>query len=302
MDVDSSFIIQTAPEDQSFEGQSFEDQSFEDQSFERNAASAASKFQNLFYETTSPCRAFSAGKKRRSISPGPSPERNRLTFHQNSSTPLLSSPEKQVDSEEEEEEGPIISPMPAPRSKPMLRGLGGPGLNTLKRPRGGVVVSSMLPRSDPPQIQSAHPISVSGGESRKENTFIKGLPPVRRAFSALLAPGGFGGSVDEDSSFDNSFEGPDMSSPAQAYAKRQQSRTLRRRDGTEDFKPIKSPVLLALRNSPSAKLVTAGLSGFGDNEAQGKILPCHRVREDGLMRIKPKTVSNISIVCFPPEV
>ncbi|TFY74380.1 hypothetical protein EWM64_g9629, partial [Hericium alpestre] len=33
-----------------------------------------------------------------------------------------------------------------------------------------------------------------------------------------------------------------------------------------------------------------GLGGFGDNEAHGKILPCHRVREDGLMRINSQTL------------
>jgi M-phase inducer tyrosine phosphatase len=33
-----------------------------------------------------------------------------------------------------------------------------------------------------------------------------------------------------------------------------------------------------------------GLGGFGDNEAHGKVLPCHKVTEDGLMRVKPETV------------
>jgi M-phase inducer tyrosine phosphatase len=36
--------------------------------------------------------------------------------------------------------------------------------------------------------------------------------------------------------------------------------------------------------------MSPGLPGFGDNEANGKILPCHRVREDGLMRINGQTV------------
>lgn len=33
-----------------------------------------------------------------------------------------------------------------------------------------------------------------------------------------------------------------------------------------------------------------GLLGFGENELDGKILPCHRVKEDGLVRVKAETV------------
>ena len=33
-----------------------------------------------------------------------------------------------------------------------------------------------------------------------------------------------------------------------------------------------------------------GLPRFGDNEMDGKILPCQRVKDDGLMRITPQTV------------
>lgn len=35
-----------------------------------------------------------------------------------------------------------------------------------------------------------------------------------------------------------------------------------------------------------------GLPGFGDNEMDGKILPCHKVKEDGLVRITADTVSS----------
>jgi M-phase inducer tyrosine phosphatase len=96
----------------------------------------------------------------------------------------------------------------------------------------------------------------------------------------------------------SSFDGPDMSSPAQAYAKRQQVKAIRRRDGTEDFRPLTGATAMVQRDmfeSPSAKFMAAGLPGFGDNETLGKILPCHRVREDGLMRVVPKTV--IAFIC-----
>lgn len=43
-------------------------------------------------------------------------------------------------------------------------------------------------------------------------------------------------------------------------------------------------------NSPLARL---GLPGFGDNEADGKVLPCQKVREDGLMRINCDTLDDL---------
>lgn len=92
-------------------------------------------------------------------------------------------------------------------------------------------------------------------------------------------------------------------------------RPLRRKDGTDDFRPLTGATALrqmdlnlaaqsprrdgqspghraSLGESPSAKwLKGAGLPGFGDNEKQGKVLPCERVSEDGLMRIDCSTVS-----------
>jgi M-phase inducer tyrosine phosphatase len=81
-----------------------------------------------------------------------------------------------------------------------------------------------------------------------------------------------------------------MSSPAQAYAKRQQVKTIRRCDGTEDFRPLTGATAMVMKNSPSSRFMAVGMPGFGDNEAHGKILPCHRVTEDGLMRISCQTV------------
>lgn len=49
---------------------------------------------------------------------------------------------------------------------------------------------------------------------------------------------------------------------------------------------VDSPVKMGKRGSPYA-----GMPGFGDNEMDGKILPCHKVKEDGLVRITPATVS-----------
>jgi M-phase inducer tyrosine phosphatase len=50
---------------------------------------------------------------------------------------------------------------------------------------------------------------------------------------------------------------------------------------------------MVLNESPSAKFLSAGIPGFGDNESAGKLLPCHRVTDDGLMRIDSKTLNNL---------
>jgi M-phase inducer tyrosine phosphatase len=42
----------------------------------------------------------------------------------------------------------------------------------------------------------------------------------------------------------------------------------------------------------------AGLLGFGANEMEGKVLPCHNVKEDGLVRVTRETVSR---VCLWPQ-
>lgn len=122
----------------------------------------------------------------------------------------------------------------------------------------------------------------------------RAAPQARRAFSALIAPS----QLMEPSEDESSFDGPDMSSPAQAYSKRQQVKTIRRCDGTEDFRPLTGATAMTMRDSPSSRHLAPGMPGFGDNEAHGKILPCHRVTEDGLMRITADTVCNDVFWCY----
>jgi M-phase inducer tyrosine phosphatase len=245
-----------------------------------SAAPTITQFNNLFYDTMSPACHYEDSpssrqpKKRRSLSP----ESVRRPTHEASSSPAPpSSPTARK--LERMSSGPLPSHL---GNKPMLQGLGSPSSNALKRPRRTVLSAAIYP-SDAPQ--SAYPILTLGGCSSKDNA--QKLPPVRRAFSALLQPTGLG----DPSSDDSSLDGPDMSSPAQAYAKRQSVRTIRRCDGTDDFRPLTGATAMVQRDmqeSPSAS--GAGMPGFGDNEAHGKILPCHRVTEDGLMRINSQTV------------
>ena len=175
--------------------------------------------------------------------------------------------------------------------KPMLNGLGVPSDNPVKLLRKPNLSAMVLPSDaaqliQPPDVlQNDDPISALQGQ----NT---GLPPPRRAFSAMLPQLG----PKTHSSGEPSIDHGDESSPALAYAKRQQIRTIRRRDGTDDFRSLKGATAMVARDqeSPRVRMLPqwgTGFGGFGDNEAHGKILPCHRVREDGLMRISCKTVS-----------
>jgi M-phase inducer tyrosine phosphatase len=241
-------------------------------------------FNSLFYDTMSPRRSSSdspAGplpKKRRSHSPE-SVHRAAVLDASSSPAPLSSPSQRKL---ERMASGPLLAAF----SKPSLQGLGAPPSNSNKRTRRPVL-SAMVSPSDAGHPQSAYPV-LSSDEKKYE---ARGLPPPRRAFSAMLIPTGAEPSSDDGSS---SLEGPDMSSPAQAYAKRQSIKTIRRCDGTDDFRPLTGATAMVKRDldeSPSAKFLSAGMPGFGDNEALGKILPCHRVREDGLMRINYQTVS-----------
>lgn len=228
----------------------------------QSAAPTVTGFSNLFYETSSPGAVFESPvqrvhKKRRSLSPERSPG-----FSDSLSSPgdLPSSPsDRRLD-----------------RVKPSLAGLGMPN-NGSKRPRRPVLSALVQPSDN--AFRSAFP-ALEGGEA------VDRTRPARRAFSAMIPPT----SLTDQFSEESSFEGPDGSSPAQAYARRQQVKTLRRCDGTEDFRPLSA----CLRQESPAKLTGTGLPGFGDNERAGKLLPCHRVSEDGLMRISPQTVRYLS--------
>ncbi|KAF8557327.1 hypothetical protein OG21DRAFT_1407271 [Imleria badia] len=229
---------------------------------------------NMFHSTLPPAQLESPGagagqpKKRRSLSPDAV---GRVEQDDPSSPPPSSPSEHKL---ERMGGGALLSHF----NKPGLQGLGVPS-NVNKRHRRPIFSAVVHPAEG--GARSAYPV-MDSDETPSRGLALPKLAS-RRAVSAMLPPSG----VDMS---DESFEGPDMSSPAQAYIKRQQTKTIRRRDGTEDFRPLTSAsptVNKEVQESPSAKFM---LAGFGDNESLGKILPCHRVREDGLMRIAPKTL------------
>jgi M-phase inducer tyrosine phosphatase len=133
--------------------------------------------------------------------------------------------------------------------------------------------SAMVPPSDAAQFMQP-PIALQDevlltGQSTR-------LPPPHRAFSAMLLPPG----PSTRSSNESSIEYGNESSPVLAYAKQQQIRTICRCNGTDNFCCLKGVTSMVAcdKESPHARMVPEwgmGLGGFGDNEAHGKVLPCH---------------------------
>ena len=265
MDVDTSYMAESAP-------------TLPPVDFQSSAPSNG--FSDFFFESLSPRRNSldtpqkpNMAKKPRSLSP----DTSRHILSEATSSPAPPSPSE------------------AKRDRMVAKGAGKPGLLGLGAPSGGSnrprrpVLSELVPPAS--GAQSAYPLlSAQGLDDERRPS---GNPMPRRAVSAMLPPASFLAAAESDSSFD--ADGPDMSSPAQAYAARQRVRTIRRRDGTDDFRPLTGASAMVMKESPSVQRYLApGLPGFGDNEAHGKILPCHRVREDGLMRITPQTVGSAS--------
>ncbi|KAH8102861.1 hypothetical protein BXZ70DRAFT_889702 [Cristinia sonorae] len=303
-----------------------------------SAAPTITTFNQLFYDTMSPARGrddFADSlnisvdespvqpftKKRRSASPERVLRDESFRDHDHSlrRQASFSSSPAHLDSPSAHKLERIVSG-PIALKKPMLSGLGAPlALNANnKRPRRPVMSAMMAP-SD--LLRDSEPAAVEEKENKGGSQSRPVLPPVRRAFSAMLPPSVLEQSFssEDGSSFNHDA---DMSSPAQAYARRQQVKTIRRCDGTDDFRPLTGASALVSRDNdakqrglrrteerierpvsgdrdtPRSKYLSTtpgsgGLAGFGDNEAYGKILPCHRVKEDGLMRITCKTMEQL---------
>lgn len=169
-----------------------------------------------------------------------------------------------------------------------------PCLEIKQRPRRPALNPLMPASRGESGRHSAYPI-LAGGERRAPGLSSFDAPE-RRSFSARLAPPGgmLADMSGDESSFDVSQDM--MSSPAHAVARRAAGRALRRVDGSDNIRspgPRSAGPVLHVQESPSARYLRPGMPGFGDNEAHGKILPCHRVKDDGLMRINPTTVSNL---------
>jgi M-phase inducer tyrosine phosphatase len=154
---------------------------------------------------------------------------------------------------------------------------------------------------------SAYPILY--GPPRLPTTLLQkppAAPPMRRAFSVCDQPPTPEHEDTESSDFEDS---PSMNGVHAEYARRQGKKFVPRVDGSPGFKakPIRCSIAVSGQGSSEATPEGSGLGkgkkgkispygpgglpGFGDNEMDGKILPCHKVKEDGLMRITAETVS-----------
>ncbi|KAF8579458.1 hypothetical protein K439DRAFT_1620502 [Ramaria rubella] len=238
---------------------------------------ADASYSNLFFGATSPAPHAPVPKKRRSSSPEP----NQST----SSSEPLSSPSHHkftraatVGAGAPLFKKPIIEcNAPSTKRIPARR----PALSALVAPSG---ISG--------QALSAYPIL--SGSVPDHGPLTAPLPPPRRSFSAMVSPTAFV----EPSSDD--FSDVQTSSPAAAYAKRHHARMIRRCDGSDDLRPLHGAGSLGKRdraefqqNEKANGCSPKSLAGFGVKEVEKKILPCHRVSDDGLVRITSDTLKGL---------
>ena len=114
---------------------------------------------------------------------------------------------------------------------------------------------------------------------------------MRRAYSVCDQPAM--PETDEDES-ENEYS-PSTSGLHAEYARRHGTKYVPRIDGSPGFKPMRSSIAVSgegMEGKKPSSYGPGGLPGFGTNEMDGKILPCHKVKEDGLMRISADTVSH----------
>jgi M-phase inducer tyrosine phosphatase len=243
---------------------------------ELSAAPTVTQLNTLFYGTESPIHSPAASPESQSrarVQPFPEPEPTPR-----SSSPVLHS-------------SPSVRKLERIRSGPMPPRIGKPSLLNMgkaKVPRKAhrPTLSATIPPSDYQSLRSACPNMASRQSTDLEASGL--LPPARRAVSAMFPPPGYPNLPSDDL-----FDSPNNSSPAQAHAIRQQFKPKRKSSGADELRHLKGVTPMMQRNTPpgsSTRFASPGLPGFGDNEAHGKILPCHRVTEDGLMRITAKTV------------
>ena len=148
---------------------------------------------------------------------------------------------------------------------------------------------SPLPTSDMgDRAPSASAYPILNGTGNTSGSFPRPLmtAPMRRAFSVCDQQG-----HDEDD--EENEDSPSTSAHAE-YARRHGQIHTARVDGSPGFRPGRASYNSTPGNATKGKKVSPapGLPDFGD-EMNGKILPCRKVREDGLARITPQTMDEL---------
>ncbi|WWC96979.1 hypothetical protein V866_003856 [Kwoniella sp. B9012] len=147
-------------------------------------------------------------------------------------------------------------------------------------------------------ILYAPPKNTLGGT--QSGTFPRAaMAPMRRAFS-VCDQNKMHEMEDDESEYEAS---PSMAGTQAEYMRRYGPRAIPRVDGSPGFKPVRASIATSgqgvaspIGNKGKQKVSPygpGGLPGFGDNEMDGKILPCHKVKEDGLVRITPNTLQEL---------
>lgn len=236
------------------------------------------------------------------------PSLNKLEAIKRTNTPANeSSPESVVDSPSK-----MLRPIALNRVLEKTVSTNGPGLF------GGRVVQSsrkMQPYKRPtlmtlasidgiprPAVTAALPKMESSTASASQATFKvpvlprPGMGGMRRAYSVCTQTQGVMDSTDGDTDVEdspstskNGGHGPRVVShvetgPGTGF------QSIKHLGGRITPDTSVSDALALAKGKQGSPYVQAGFLGFGENELDGKILPCHKVKEDGLVRITPETV------------
>lgn len=180
---------------------------------------------------------------------------------------------------------------PPVKSKETQPQYGGFAFRQPKQRLPSLALSSVSTKDIAPQPRSAGIFPSARGKQlaprRAVSAFIQpgyGIPSGMRQ-SRLRTMAAFGEDDDGESGTETGFfDSPITKVKAGRMAK------VASVGGTSDMEAAgaRLPPVTSFGRSP-------GLPRFGDNEMDGKILPCQRVKDDGLMRITPHTVR--SVVC-----
>ncbi|CAE6404557.1 unnamed protein product [Rhizoctonia solani] len=256
------------------------------------SAPAASSFNELFFQPSSPGASPNSKHHDEEHEEFPEFDPEEEIAHQEQQRAVdivASSPEK-----------PSLfssSPPVSPSSRPVRPGpgigLGRPFERSVTTGGQGSLFETLaagqaaMPKRGNAFVSRRPAVLQNGAATSSTGSLLSGRPgqlqPSRRAFSASITSSALvmGNPVLENLGSDDSY--CDDGSPARAYATRKAAGPpMRRLVPSQNEKP-----------QQSSPLTRAGLPGFGDNEADGKVLPCHRVREDGLMRITCDTLDDL---------
>ena len=187
------------------------------------------------------------------------------------------------------------------------------GSSSLASRRGGqykrptlMSVSHQKLNDDSPRsasAASAYPILYSKPTLASGQPHLAVPAPMRRAYS-VCDQGHLGMSTPDTEDDESEYENSPSTTIHAEYARRHGQQFVPRVDGSPGFKPNRRTYTSSCTTSasPSAACKSmspygaGGLPGFGDNEMDGKILPCHKVKEDGLVRITPRTVRILVVI------